>query len=220
MSFGETSMKTMGLLLLTLLATPLLTLAQEDDEILEVDTSEWVEFTTEDEVYTLLHPPDWFVDLGEGLASIVITSNESLLELLNDPAVSGDKVIIVYAFSREDFHGYFEIELREDATTEDLLESMYAILVRDAAGDVEIGETEVLEMGDDLEFGIIEVISEAQELEGYFFLYEVADDVLMFGSAFTYSGELDEEIEATFLAIFENLQFNITAKELTELMGD
>ena len=68
-----------GFVLIALLATPLLTLAQDDDETVEIDTEDWVEFVSEDELFTISHPEDWFVgDNSDDPTTLNIANNEEL----------------------------------------------------------------------------------------------------------------------------------------------
>ena len=214
----------LGVLMLVLVVRPLLVVAQDDDKV-EVDTSEWVEFTSEDEIFTVMYPPDWFAGSGEGPGSLFIVNNELLLETMetDDPALPGDKVVAVIALLPANMLALMGIELEEESTSLDLIEGMAAMLQGESADDeeddTEIGEPEILELSDGAEVGVISVKSESDSFEGFFLAHQTEDGLIFFGLAATYLGEYDEEFEATAIAILDNMEINITAEDLMEMMG-
>jgi len=212
-----------GLLLVAVMTSPLMVMAQdEDDEMMEVDTSDWVEFESEDGIYKLLYPPDWFVEATED-GGLVIANSESLLETFEseEPAESGEKVIAVFALLPADLLALMGIQLEDDADAKDLITAMAELMTGEDAedDDTELGETDVLVLSDESEIGVIEVSSEENQFEGYFLAYESAEGILALGLVAAHTGEFDEEFVALATAVLENIEINITVEELMETMS-
>jgi hypothetical protein len=210
-----------GLILLALIATPLLSLAQDDAEILEVDTSDWEEFTSEDENFTLLLPPDWVAGPGRAPRSITIATSDSVVEAIASAALSenrgvpGDKAVVIFGVLPARLFEALGVTLAEDTTAEEIIAEIASGRLFAAAGDdVEFSETVTLELSEDVEAGAIEIRAEDRVFRGYLFVFEASDGVIVIGAAIAYLDEFDEEFQATVLAILQNLEVNITSEDL------
>lgn len=214
-----------GIMLVVMLAAPLLALAQDDDEMVEINTEDWVEFVSEDELFTVRHPAGWFASPDpDSPTTLIVVNSEALIETFNDddsPAQPGDKIVGIIGLLPADFLPLLGIEVAADSATQGLIEGIAKALGADSdgseGGGAEFGEIDVVEVSDELEIGTVEVISEAQEFTGYFFAYEL-EGIVVVGTAATHIDELDAEFKDVAIEILASLKIGVTAEELLALM--
>jgi hypothetical protein len=212
------------LILIALLVSPVLAMAQGDDEI------EWVEFESESGLVTISYPEGWFVgtstneDDPTAEISVNFANSEELLEAISTsgededvPADPGDKGGSIFALPAE-FLGLFGVELTDETTAQELAEVMGGVFFSEEEdGIADIENIEVIETEDQPDVGVVPFTQESENLEGVILVY-LKDDFIIGGFIAAYTGEFDEEYRDLAVEIALTYEITLTAEEVMGMM--
>jgi hypothetical protein len=212
-----------GLLLLALMVSPMLALAQDDD-------IEWIEFESESGLVKVSYPDGWFVGTGlneddpSAEISVNFANNEELLEAISTsgededvPANPGDKGGSIFALPAE-FLAFFGVELTEETTAQELAEALGGVFFseeEDGVADME--SIEVIETEDQPDVGVVPFTQESENLEGVILVF-LKDDFIVVGFIAAYTDEFDEEYRDLAVEVALTYEITLTAEELMGMM--
>lgn len=203
------------LTLLFILSLALPVFAQDDED------SDLVEFTTEDESFTVSHPEDWVVEWdGEAdPTTLIVANSEEVVTRMNEDdsqIEEGDRVVM-FLVAPADFLTILGIEITEETTPEELAETVVNALFSIDEEAPEVGETRLIELDEEREVGAVEVSDEEENLEALLIVDE-NEGVVTIAYVLAPTGEL-EDFEEQATEIFASFEVNLTAEDLNELMG-
>jgi hypothetical protein len=189
------------------------------------DDTEWVDFESEDGLFKISYPEGWIV-VEELLALyIMIVSNS---EDLFDPSATslepadGDTIVTFILLSEETV-AMMGIQLPEaDLTPEELLTFALENIIDPQNGlngetlaeeDVEVGEIDLVELGEDDEAREVPMVLIKQpDNENLNFAFYM-NDILVLASAAIFNGEI-ADIQDMVLQIVDSFEFTGTAEDL------
>lgn len=203
------------LTLLFILSLALPVFAQDDED------SDLVEFTTEDESFTVSHPEDWVVewDGEDDPTTLIVANSEEVVTRMDedDSQIEAGDRVIMFLVAPADFLTILGIEITEETTPEELAETVVNALFSVDEEAPEVGETRLIELDEEREVGAVEVSDEEENLEALLIVDE-NEGVVTIAYVLAPTGEL-EDFEEQATEIFASFEVNLTVEDLNELMG-
>ena len=211
----------LGLVLVFILATgPASVLAQDGD-----NDDEWLEFISGDETLMASYPPGWSIEESLDLPGFTVANSEEVLVAImegTDPDLPapGDQALQVLLLP-VDLMTMSGLEITEDTTLEELTVLLVQGLLGlgiDEESSTRVGDVEIVELGDDIEAGVVSLADEVDESEGMLSVVELGDGVLSVGIGLAYLGEYDEDVQAAFYGVLASVDYEGTGADLLALM--
>jgi hypothetical protein len=195
-------------LIVALMASPLLVLAQDGGD--EVET-----FASEDELLTFDYPVGWLAeDLGSPYPSVAVANSDEAMERRIDGSAveTGDQVITMVLLPLE-FVSMMGLNLPEDDLEALALAAQPLFSTQDYP--VEWGEIEIVELDvtDDETLELAFMPATTEDADGVFYLGTV-DDFLLIVTVEAYPDEYSDELETLSEQIIPTLAYDGTADDV------
>lgn len=199
------------ILLIALLAMPMVGFAQDEEEELPEG---FTTFTNEAETIEVSYPEEWAISEEDGV--LLLGSSEELLESTGDLVPEADDVILSIFLLPTEFAGFIVegVDPESETYLEDFATGLTESLGEDEEDPFEFGEVELI--GDEEEPDIARIGLLNTEIEGYYYVFLAADDVLAIATTAGAVDDFYENYTDISDAIIESFVFTGTAADLEQ----
>lgn len=217
--------------LLTLIISPTLALAQDDDQ-------EWETYLSPDELLTFSYPADWMLldyaeeeeEMGPPFPFVVFAPDQETLDRLDmdEPFLEGQRAMAVVILPAPFFAMMMPEALPEEPSAGDYASQVAMMFFgsfeeapaegaeEDPTGGLTLGEPEEVELGEDVTGGLVTLLSETDE--GVVIARLLDDDLVAVIIAAGYPGEFTDDLRQLALDVAASVEYTGTADAIMEAL--